>query len=75
VSKIPVADVRKTYAATIAGGIDELNYRKLTAAEIKTQWRSAQEAAGRKFILTPGCSVPNDSTREDLQRLPALLGA
>jgi uroporphyrinogen decarboxylase len=75
VSKIPVADVRKTYPATIAGGIDELNYRKLTAAEIKAQWRSAQEAAGRKFILTPGCSVPNDSTREDLQRLPALLGA
>ena len=75
VSKIPIAEVRKTFAATIAGGIDELNYRTLTAKELEAQWRAARAAAGTKFILTPGCSVPNDSTREELLRLPALLKA
>ena len=75
VSKIPVSDVRKQYPATIAGGIDELNYRKLTVKELTAQWHAAQAAAGGKFILTPGCSVPNDSTADELQRLPRLLGA
>jgi hypothetical protein len=75
VSGIPIAEVRKTFAATIAGGIDELNYRTLTGKELAAQWRSARAAAGSKFILTPGCSVPNDSTREELLRLPDVLKA
>ncbi len=75
VSGIPIAQVRKTFAATIAGGIDELNYRTLTAKELAAQWRAARAAAGSKFILTPGCSVPNDSTREELLRLPDVLKA
>lgn len=75
VSKIPIAAVRKTFTAVIAGGIDEVNYRTLTATQLEAQWRSAQAAAGRKFILTPGCSVPNESTREELLRLPALVRA
>lgn len=73
VSQIPIAQVRKTLTSTIAGGIDELNYRTLSAQQIQAQWRAAQAAAGRKFILTPGCSVPNESTREELLRLPAAL--
>ncbi len=28
-----------------------------------------------EFILMPGCSVPNDSTPEELARLPKVLGA
>ncbi len=32
--------------------------------------QSARDVAGRKFILTPGCSVPNDSTEEELFQLP-----
>jgi len=75
VSGIPIAEVRKRYPMVIAGGIDEVNYRKLTPAGLQAQWKSAAQAAGPKFILTPGCSVPNDSTREELQRLPQLLGA
>lgn len=75
VSKIPIANVREKFTATIAGGIDELNYRKLADKEVVAQWRSAQAAAGGKFILTPGCSVPNDSARQELLRLPNLLGA
>src|SRR6266568_1635560 len=73
VSGIPVADVRRRYGSVIMGGIDEVNYRKLTAAEIKAQWRSAQKAAGGKFMLSPGCSVPNDCTAEELERLPQAL--
>lgn len=75
VSGIPIADVRKRFAEVIAGGIDEVNYRKLSPAELKVQWKQASAAAGKKFILTPGCSVPNDSTPEELARLPKVLGA
>jgi hypothetical protein len=59
----------------IAGGIDEVNYRTLTSDELRRQWQAAAQAAGRKFLLTPGCSVPNDSTGAELARLPDLLHA
>jgi uroporphyrinogen-III decarboxylase len=75
VSGIPIADVRRQYSAVIAGGIDEVNYRKLSPDELRAQWKAASETAGKKFILTPGCSVPNDSTAAELSRLPQLLGA
>jgi len=75
VSGIPIADVRKRFSTVIAGGIDEVNYRKLTAEEMRAQWKAAAQAAGPKYILTPGCSVPNDSTKEELSRLPQVLGA
>jgi uroporphyrinogen-III decarboxylase len=75
VSGIPMADVRKQYWQVLMGGLDEVNFRKLGASELRAQWQSASQAAGKKFILTPGCSVPNDSTKEELSRLPQLLGA
>ena len=75
VSGIPIADVRKQYSSVIAGGIDEVDYKRLTVAEMKAQWEAAYKAAGPKFILTPGCSVPNDSTPAELSRLPEALGA
>jgi hypothetical protein len=56
-------------------GIDEVNYRGLSEAEIERQWRDAQQAAGRKFILAPGCSVPDNSTDEELGRLARVLAA
>jgi uroporphyrinogen decarboxylase len=75
VSGIPVREVRSRYSAAIMGGLDEVHYRNLTAAELKAQWQSAREAAGLKFLLAPGCSVPDDSAREELLRLPKLLHA
>ncbi len=76
VSGIPMAEVRRRFPSwVIAGGIDEVNYRTLTVEDLRKQWQAASRAAGRKFILTPGCSVPNDSTPEELARLPKLLGA
>jgi uroporphyrinogen decarboxylase len=73
VSGIRVEDVRRRYGNVIMGGIDEVNFRKLSVSDIEAQWKSAQKAAGRKFMLTPGCSVPNDCTTEELERLPRVL--
>ena len=75
VTGIPISDVRRDFSMAIMGGIDEVNYRKLAKAEIESQWKSAAAAAGPKFLLSPGCSVPNDSAPAELQRLPAVIGA
>lgn len=75
VSGIPIAEVRKMYPAVIAGGIDEVDYRKLSSAQLKEQWEAAAKASGSKYILTPGCSVPNDSKPDELKRLPDVLMA
>jgi uroporphyrinogen decarboxylase len=75
VTGIRISDVRRDFSMAIMGGIDEVNYRKLEKAEIEAQWKSAAAAAGPKFLLSPGCSVPNDSAPAELQRLPAAIGA
>ena len=71
---VSVAEMRKKYAGVLIAGLDEVNYRKLNAQDLRSQWQAAEKAAGRRFILTPGCSVPNASTDEELQRLTALEG-
>lgn len=73
-SGIPISEVRKQYSQPIAGGVDEIDYEKLTVAEIRMQWREARTQAGAKYIAAPGCSVPNDSTPEELARFPRALG-
>jgi uroporphyrinogen decarboxylase len=75
VTGIPIADVRRDFSMVIMGGVDEVNYRKLDAAQIEAQWKSAAASAGPKFLLSPGCSVPNDSTPDELLRLAAVVGA
>lgn len=72
---IPIAEARKNFSGVLLAGIDERKYRSLNEREIKQQWQAARHGAGPKFILTPGCSVPNDSTPEELLRLPRVLGA
>jgi uroporphyrinogen decarboxylase len=74
-SGVQVNTVRSKFSQTIATGIDEVKYKELSAAQIREQWQKASHAAGGKFILTPGCSVPNDSTGEELSRLPQVVGA
>jgi uroporphyrinogen decarboxylase len=75
VSGIPIETVRSRFPQVIAGGLDEVHFRDLGSSELREQWNSARLAAGPKFILTPGCSVPNDSRPEELSRLPQLLGS
>ncbi len=72
---VSIAKVREKYSGVILGGLDEVNYRKLAPLDLKRQWIEARQAAGKKFILTPGCSVPNDSADEEMLRLTKLFGA
>ena len=73
-SGIPISEVRKLYSQTIAGGVDEINFQNLTTEQIREQWKAAREVAGKKYIATPGCSVPNASTPDELARFPRALG-
>ena len=74
-SGVSVSTVRSKFSQTIATGIDEKNYKDLSPAQMRDQWQSAGNGAGSKFILTPGCSVPDDSTDQELSRLPQVVGA
>jgi uroporphyrinogen decarboxylase len=69
-SRIPISEVRKQYSQPIAGGVDEIDFQKLTVAEMRRQWMEARAQAGAKYIAVPGCSVPNDSTPKELARFP-----
>lgn len=71
----PVAGMRAMYDGVLMAGLDERNFRKLSEDQLRQQWEAARTAAGKKFILTPGCSVPNDSTGDELMRLVKVLRA
>lgn len=71
---ISVAQARSAFPGVLMCGIDEVSFRRLSEAEIQRQWHAAVQAAGKKFILAPGCSVPDNSTDEELGRLPRALG-
>jgi uroporphyrinogen-III decarboxylase len=73
-SGIPIAEARKVYSQVIAAGVDEIDFRRLTTVEMRSQWEAARAAAGTKYIAMPGCSVPNDSTTEELERFPLSFG-
>jgi uroporphyrinogen decarboxylase len=67
--------VRARYHGVIAGGIDERAYRTMDVATLKAQASAARARAGARFVLTPGCSVPDDSQPAELHRLHAAVGA
>jgi len=74
-SGIPIAEARKLYPNTVIGaGVDEIDFRKLTSDQMRTEWQAARAAAGPKYIAMPGCSVPNNSTTDELARFPRSLG-
>jgi uroporphyrinogen decarboxylase len=74
-TKLSMAEVRARFSGVLMGGLDEVNFRRLTADEMREQSRTARTAAGKRFILAPGCSVPDDTTDEELLRLVSVLGA
>lgn len=67
--------MRRSYSGVLMGGLDERNFRRLSEDDMRRQWREAALAAGPRFILAPGCSVPNDTTDDELMRLVRVLGA
>jgi len=73
-SGISIADIRAKFPQTILGGVDEIDFQKLTTAQMRHQWTEARQQAGAKYIAAPGCSVPDASTSAELQRLPRSLG-
>jgi uroporphyrinogen decarboxylase len=66
---VSIADFRTRFSGVIMGGLDEVNFRQLTRGDLLKQTKTAREAAGSRFILAPGCSVPNDTSDEELLRL------
>lgn len=72
-SGIPISEIRAQFSQPIAGGVDEIDYEKLTTEEIRKQWKEAREQAGAKYVAAPGCSVPDASTPEELSRFPRAL--
>jgi uroporphyrinogen decarboxylase len=72
---VPISSVRKKYSGVLLGGLDEEHFRSLSEETVRSQYESARKEAGQRFILAPGCSVPNDSTDAELLRVPHILGA
>jgi len=73
-SGISIAEVRAKFSQTILGGVDEIDFQKLTVDQMRQQWNEARQQAGAKYIAAPGCSVPDASTPAELQRFPRSLG-
>ena len=72
---IGIARVRANFSGLLMGGIDEIDFKKLSMDEMQKQAKSARSAAGKRFLLAPGCSVPNDTTDEEAMRLVKVAGA
>jgi uroporphyrinogen decarboxylase len=72
---IGIADARAKYAGVIMAGIDEREFRNLSEADLRRQMDQARQQAGLRFILAPGCSVPNESSETELLRLTKVAGA
>lgn len=72
---LSVAQARKNYAGLLMTGIDHVHYRTLSEAQLKQQASAARQAAGKKFLLVPGCSVPNETTDAEMMRLVRVAGA
>ena len=74
-TQVPIGQVRKQYHGVLMGGLDEQRFRSLSPETLRSEYESARKEAGKRFILTPGCSVPNDSTDAELMRIPEMFGA
>jgi uroporphyrinogen decarboxylase len=72
---VAIGAARKQYGGVLLGGLDEDRFRTLSAETLRSQYETARKEAGKRFILAPGCSVPNDSTDAELLRVPQFLGA
>lgn len=69
------ARARAQFGGVLMGGVDQRPYRTMTVEQLKQQIAAASKEAGARFILAPGCSVPDDSTTAEVARLGAALGA
>jgi len=73
-SGISVSEIRAKFSQTFLGGVDEIDFQKLTTDQMRHQWTEARQQAGAKYIAAPGCSVPDASTAAELAHFPQSLG-
>ncbi len=66
---------RMKFDGVLLGGMDHRNYRTRTVQQLREDADEAARQAGKKLVFTPGCSVPNESTAEELSRLKTLFKA
>ncbi|MFN0166499.1 MAG: uroporphyrinogen decarboxylase family protein [Bryobacteraceae bacterium] len=70
---VSILSLRAKYRGVLMGGVDERNYRQAGVDSLRQQVHDARTAAGAKLIVTPGCSVPNESTPAELKKLAAAI--
>lgn len=69
---VPLAAARKKTDAVLMGGLDHRSVVGAPAAAVKKMIAEAR-GAGPKWICAPGCSVPDESKRQDLLALSRIL--
>lgn len=70
---VGLADARRKFTGTLMGGLDEEKIAGQKPGEIASDLEAAVLAMQkRRFILSPGCSVPNDISPEVLLQLKDL---
>ena len=60
---------RQRTDCVLIGGIDHRSYVNVSVEALRVAAEKAVHDAGPKVIITPGCSVPNDSKPEQLMQL------
>ena len=71
---VPIRKVRENYHGVVMGGVDEIHFKELSVEQIRQQVQTARAEAGAKFILAPGCSVPNDTPDAQLLKFNQVAG-
>lgn len=66
-----IAQVRARYTGLLLAGVNHLDYATRTVEQLRRDVAIARREAGNRLIVTPGCSVPNDSTPEQLKKMLA----
>ena len=70
---VGLTDARRRFSGTLMGGLNEEKIASQTAEELAGDLHAAAVAMQkRRWILSPGCSVPNDIAPEVLLRLKDL---
>ena len=70
---VALTDARRRFTGTVMGGLNEEKIGGQTPEELAGDLRSAVASMqNRRFILSPGCSVPNDIAPEVLLHLKDL---
>lgn len=70
---VGLAEARRKFTGTLMGGLNEERIASQNTEDLAGDLQAAALAMQkRRFILSPGCSVPNDTTPEVLLRLKEL---